>query len=98
MGSNGQTNQVWVLYTIQGKQRCHRASIRIPEDYHQSTWTTRRNNLRQRQVVHLEILAITHGKTWSKPQTINSIPPTDRWSNRTTKPNPGTVPEKLHQP
>ncbi|CAG8982228.1 hypothetical protein HYALB_00013966 [Hymenoscyphus albidus] len=47
------------------------------------TWTTRRDNLRQRQALYLIVLESPHGALRSEKEAVNSLSPPDKWRERT---------------
>ena len=69
----------------------------IHKDSSLTAQNTTRNHIRQRQTIHIQILAIPNGFNRHKTKTVNSIPPIDGWTNRKDKLNARTILTGIHQ-
>ncbi len=57
-----------------------------------TAWTPRRNCVRQRSSVCIQVLALSIRASWSWHLAIFNFPPQDRWTNRTDKPDTRAIP------
>ena len=90
------TYKVYLLLVIPRRVHSKTISICISKRNHCNTWDAKGSNIRQKTNIYLQVLADLNSTIRSQTQMLNSISPTDRWSNRMNKLDSRTVPQSIH--